>query len=666
MEVQAVALGGGLDIVSAPLMAKPGHARMAVNYEAAIGGGYEGVGGIERFSGQPSPSEAEFVYLQCTATHTAAIADTITGLTSGATGVCYFVEGALLAMTKITGTFQEGEVLRVAGVPVGTVLTLEPDITGFRDNELTAMAAAVYRADIGPVPGLSRIRGLAVLGTTVYAWRDNVAVTAMVLFKSSPTGWQEVPLHHSVGFTAGSVEPIVGATIVKGAVSAVVKRVVTESGDWLAGTAAGRLIVATPSGGAFTAGALTSGGTLNLAGASTQIALSVAGRVQTDRYSFTALLDEQRLYGCDGKNVEFELYDDVLVPVVTGMGAVRATAVKCHKGHLFYAYRGSLQHSGIGDPHKWNVIFGAAELGTGDEITNLISVGGSESSAALMILCKNSVWVLYGNSAADWNLVNLSRIQGARPYSAHDIGGVVALDQPGFVRYPATQSFGNFVWDTVSMKIEPIARGQVPQCSVWIANLSKLRVFFGDGTTVSGNPVGKGQFEWTSLDYGRNIVLAEHAEVDGVPRTFYADDDGWVYEADVGRSFDGDHVERALKLTELNQKSPVTIKRYTRMELEAQAKSACQFQVGGEFDDGQTEIDALTPRDISQNGPGLYYDINNFDQAYYDTPSVARKRFVFEGMGTYATPIFVSRSANELPHTLRAVTIFYTTRRLGR
>ena len=40
-------------------------------------------------------------------------------------------------------------------------------------------------------------------------------------------------------------------------------------------------------------------------------------------------------------------------------------------------------------------------------------------------------------------------------------GGTVALDTPGVVRYPATQSFGNFSWDVVSQAIQPAAKEQI-------------------------------------------------------------------------------------------------------------------------------------------------------------------------------------------------------------
>lgn len=66
--------------------------------------------------------------------------------------------------------------------------------------------------------------------------------------------------------------------------------------------------------------------------------------------------------------------------------------------------------------------------------------------------------------------------------------------------------------------------------------------------------VGKGMFEWSVINYGRNIVLAEHGEIDGVARTFYADNNGWVYEADKGRSLAGDPLPYAIKLLPLTQR----------------------------------------------------------------------------------------------------------------
>ena len=657
-------IAGGMDIVGSPIFSKPGRARIAYNYEWSTGGGLERIAGIEPFDGRPSPSAAVYVYLECSATIAGiSLGDTVDGATSGASGKVVYLSGAYIGLTRVTGSF-ELEDLEVSAVVKATLSNLSPAVDGFLDNTLAKLAADDYQAHITKVPGSGRVRGIAILNSEVYAWRDNAGATAMAIHKATSSGWDEVEMFHQISFTAGSNDYAEGDTLTQGSATSTVKRVVLESGAWGAGTAAGRLIITAPSGGVFSAGAAAGGGVCTLSGASAIIALAPGGRVRTHAYTFTASLADKRLYGCDGVNPEFEFDGVVYVPLNTGMGSIRATAVQCHKLHVFFGYRGSLQHSAIGNPYVWSAVFGAGELGTGDEITNLLSVGGNTDAAALMVLCQNALAVLYGSSSADWRLDPLSRISGAQADSAQDIGGVVALDTPGVMRYPYTRNFGNFAWDTVSMDIQPIAKNQQCACSVYVSGKFKYRMFFTDGSAISGLPVGKGMFEWSVINYGRNIVLAEHGEIDGVARTFYADNNGWVYEADKGRSLAGDPLPYAIKLLPLTQRSPMTEKTYRTMQLEVECLGACTLYTSGEFGNGE---DGQTQQTADQRyGAGLSWDLSNYDQAYWDTGSVAMTTLPLEGVGTRVSISVAGEADNELPHTIYAVTILYTPRRMIR
>ena len=664
VQPDGTAIAGGMDIVGSPIYAKPGRARIAYNYEWSTGGGLERIAGIEPFDGRPSPSAAVYVYLECSATIAGiSLGDTVDGATSGASGKVVYLSGAYIGLTRVTGSF-ELEDLEVSAVVKATLSNLSPAVDGFLDNTLAKLAADDYQADITKVPGSGRVRGVAILNSEVYAWRDNAGATAMAIHKATSSGWDEVEMFHQISFTAGSTEYEEADTLTQGSATSTVKRVVLESGTWGAGTAAGRLIITAPSGGVFSAGAAAGGGVCTLSGASAIIALAPGGRVRTHAYTFTASLADKRLYGCDGVNPEFEFDGVVYVPLNTGMGSIRATAVQCHKLHVFFGYRGSLQHSAIGNPYVWSAVFGAGELGTGDEITNLLSVGGNTDAAALMVLCQNALAVLYGSSSADWRLDPLSRISGAQADSAQDIGGVVALDTRGVMRYPYTRNFGNFAWDTVSMDIQPIAKNQQCACSVYVSGKFKYRMFFTDGSAISGLPVGKGMFEWSVINYGRNIVLAEHGEIDGVARTFYADNNGWVYEADKGRSLAGDPLPYAIKLLPLTQRSPMTEKTYRTMQLEVECLGACTLYTSGEFGNGE---DGQTQQTADQRyGAGLSWDLSNYDQAYWDTGSVAMTTLPLEGVGTRVSISVAGEADNELPHTIYAVTILYTPRRMIR
>jgi hypothetical protein len=314
----------------------------------------------------------------------------------------------------------------------------------------------------------------------------------------------------------------------------------------------------------------------------------------------------------------------------------------------------------------WSAVFGASELGTGDEITNLLSVGGATAAAAMFVTCRNALFVLYGSSSADWDLQPLSRVSGAQADSAQDIGGVVAMDAPGVVRYPATQDFGNFAWDTVSMDIQSIAQGRECLCSVFVTGKFKYRIFFDDGTAISGLPVGPRNFAWSVINYGKNIQVAEHGEIANVARTFYGDDEGWVYEADKGRSFAGESIPYAIKLQPLSQRSPMIEKTYKDAQIEMQAQSACAISTSAEF--GNSDADGpegATPDvEVQQYGSGLVFDLSNYDQSYWGTASVSRKMVPAEGDGTNVSLTIAGDADDELPHTLFSVTVFYIARKV--
>lgn len=656
-------VAGGMDVVVSPLLAKPGLARMAYNYEYSPNGGVERVGGFEPFDGHPSPSKATYSYLLCDAIDPGVTyGDTLVGVTSTATGVVCYVSGKYLAVTKVSGVFTT-EVLKKGGSPIGTVTSTSETVDGTLDNQITKAASDLYQADIAKVPGSGQIRGIAVLNDHVYAWRDNNLATAMVIWKATAAGWTAVPLYYELAFTAGTAAYTEGGNVVQGGVSAVVKRVVLESGNWSTNDAAGRLIIEAPTGGNFAAAAIAGGGAATASGIQTQITLLAGGRVRWRAHNFTAAIQTQRLYGCDGVNREFEFGDDILVPLNTGMGAIRAVAVECHKNYVFFAYRGSVQHSAVGFPYQWSALMGAGELGVGDQITCLQSVGGSVSAAALFIACRNSLHVLYGDSTQNWNLQPLSHVSGAQADTVADIGGVVALDSPGVVRYPYTRDFGNFAWDTMSMSIQPIARGRNSPCAVYAPKAFKYRVFFDDGSCISGLPIGVKSFWWSIIDYGVKVVIAEQAEINGEPRVFYGGLDGWVYEADVGRSFAGRPIVSFLKLHPLSQRMPMIEKAYRQTQIEVTAKSATVLQTAAEFyDDAGPSVQI----DLSQPGLGMVWGMTSWGESYWGTGDKARKIVPTEGIGNSIEVIVGSNADNELPHSVYAVAPLYTPRKISR
>lgn len=677
--------GGGLDLITAPLTAKPGYLRFAINYEALFDGGYERVGGYERFDGRPRPSDAIYATsVPAVAYAGVVVGDTINGATSGTTGkviaivAASGVDPAFLVTTLMSGSFTVGENIRVGVVVIGVHSAVDPTVTGPQDNTFSALAAAEYRPAILQIPGSGPTRGVAILNSVVYGWRNNAGGTALAIYKATVGGWVNVPMYYEVSFTAGTATYAEGSTLTKGANSATVKRMVLETGTFAGGTAAGRIICTVPAPGNFTAGAAAGGGVVTLSGPATQITLAPGGRVEGYVYNFLGSAGTKRLYGCDKINREFEFDGDVLVPITTGMGAIRASHVVAHKNQLMYAYEGSSQGSGINSPYQWTPLTGAAELGTGDTITGYQVVGGSEAAAALMIFCQDSLHVLYGSSSGDWKLTKLSEDAGANAYSVQDIGKPMTHDTPGFRSYVPTQSFGNFQWELDSRLIDALAKEQHPVCSVFSKALSRYRCFFADGSSVTATPMRQSSgnpftgpittYQWMPVDLGRNVVVAVSAEIAGVTRTFYGDDNGWVLEADVGRSFDGVAIDYAIKTVSQHQKSPMVVKQYRRAQIEAQGFSAFSLYVGAEFDDSDPDVEPTEVVDFQllQNfGSALIWDGANYDQAVWESGSSSSKRLQLQGQGTSVATLVGGTSAEEMPHQLKSLMWQYTPLRLA-
>ncbi len=673
LKTQYFPLAGGLDSESAQLTLRPGTVIGAVNYESSALEGYERIGGYERFDGRARPSDAVYKCMQALATFTGvAVGDTVTGATSGATARVIAVRtAAQIVVTRVAGAFAVGEALAVAGNAVGVFNGDGSDINGFDDNTFMALAAASYRADIGAVPGSGPLRGIAVLNGVVYAWRDNVAATACAVYKGTPTGWAPVLHYYELAFTGGSgVEPAVGASVTKGAVSALLKRVVVESGTFAAGTAKGRFIVGAPSGGSFTAGAFTAGVTATAGGAELAIAQLPGGRLDSVVYNFSGRAGVQRLYAADGVNRGFEFDGDVLVPIATGMAVDKPVHCVAHKNHLFFSFEGSVQNSAIGEPYRWSAVVGAAEIAAGDLVTGFQVLPSDADGGALMVFAAARTWVLYGSSSADWRFVNFADDVGAQRWSVQNLGRVLVFDTLGVAVVSATQAFGNFVRLPLSARIQTLLKSRQVTASVVNRADNRMRLFFASGDALSITPIptqeGGSTLAFMPIDYGRPVGCTCGAVMGGEHRNFFGSDDGFVYEADRGRSFDGAVIGGYLKLAFNHIKSPMEKKRFRRADLESKNRSACGLQVQGEYSLGDPAIGLTDVADVPQLAGGAYYSVSNYAQSYYSVPVNALSKVRLDGVGTSLCLSFVSRAANELPHTLQSVSIVYTPRRLDR
>jgi hypothetical protein len=668
---------GGLDQTSSAIAIPPGAAITASNYEPGLIGGYRRIDGFERFSGQPSPSAATYQYCQVSLTGTVAVGNTITGLTSGATGVVIVVGSSSLAITKVVGSFTASEFFQVSAVTVGS-MTAIPSTGGYptgTDHVVAMNAAAdVYRADIAAPTGSGQVRGLGLLRGILYCFIDNAGGTAGLIYKQTTSGWSPITLYKTISYTGGSAAIADGTTITQltSGATAVVKRQVLETGTFAGSSATGRLIITSVTG-TFDATHAIQVSAATVATASslaTQITIAAGGRYETVQYNFSGSTDTIRMYGCDGVNHAFEFDGDVYIPINTGMAVDAPVHLAAHKKMLHLSYFGSLQSSAINFPFQWSVVVGASEIGMGDNITGMATQTGD----VLAIGTRNQSYQLQGSSVASFVLAVISPEIGAIPYTVQNLGPVCFwLDDRGIIRIERTQAYGNFTNATVSLQVQTLIdamRNVVVGSSVYRAR-RQYRLYGSDGTglimTLVDGPNGP-EHHFTSFTYPVNVSCVISGEDStGKDVVYFGATNGMVYQADRGSSFDGGDIEAVLRLAFNHSKSPSVVKTYRKATLEMTAASYSSIRVHPDFSYGDPDVSQHLLQTVGSEGAGGTWDGSSYwESFYYDAKIVQAPDFRFDGSGTNASFVFYSKTDTDLGHLLQGVTVHFTSRRLAR
>lgn len=614
---------GGIDTETPKWDVPQGMLKSSQNYEIGINDGYQDIEGYERFDGRPAPSDASYSILNVTITGEFTVGDIVTQLATAATGVVLAVvttdTPSYLIITKITGVFNDTGDLQVSAVTEGTALSVAIPFsapTSKLSGQYKNLAADEYRDDILAVPGSGSITGLVLLNDIDYAFRNNAGGTATDIYKSTASGWSPVALNYTVSFTTGSWaggEPAEGETLTVGANSALVLRVVTESGSWASGDATGRLIITSGTPASITAASatLSSGATATISVAQAAIALSPNGRYEFHINQFGGEAGVQRIYGADGVNAGFEFDGAVYVPIVTGMINDAPDHVFVHKNHLFFAFGGSAQHSGINTPYIWSPVFGASELATGDTISGFMSEPGAQGGATLGIYNRNTVHMLYGSSTADWQLVRYRDEVGAFAHTLQQIGQTIFQDDRGITNLSTVQDFGNFQHSTLSRSIQALfdQKKTLATASCVNRNKNQYRIFYTDKTafyiTMDGRKI-KGIMP-VHLDHKVTAMYSRENSA-GNEVIKFGSTDGFVYQLDKGTSFDGGSIESLMFFHYMSSKYIRWIKKYVGATIEASGNGYAEFNFGYDLGYGATNI----PQ------PGTETNVAEFSESRWD------------------------------------------------
>lgn len=666
-----IRLNGGLDQVTPTLSLPAGVARRAANFECSITGGYTRIAGYERFDGRPNPSDANYNILVCTFISSVSVGATITGALSAATGKVIFVDATTIVTTKETGTFLNGEIVRVSSTNVATISVVQGvSADGLTDATYRNLAADDYRADITLVPGSGRILGVSFYNGVVYAWRNNSGGTAAVLYKSSTSGWINVPLGKELRFNTGIALFLDGDTVTGASSGAtgVVARVVLQSGTAGAGTAAGRLILSSSTG-TFTSGenlTVSGGVKAKAGGAATQIALAPSGRYETVVANFGGGTANYKIYGADGVNRGFEFDGTTFVPIETGMAVDTPNHIAFHKQHLFLSFGASLQFSGLGYPYQWSPLLGAGELAMNAQVTNLLTLPGDQTSGALAVYTRSDTSVLYGTSSANFSLSTFNTGTGAIAYTAQNMDQAYVLDDRGIVSLGTTLNFGNFLPASLTMNLRPFIQQNRDTAAGSLVNRDKgqYRIFFSNGnalylTVLNGKLLGS-----MPVQFAHAVSCCVEGETPtGNTSQFFGSTNGFVYRLDAGTSFDGDPIPANLNLVFTSTGSPRMLKRYRKASVELTGNSYTEIQFGYDLGYRTNAIDQPLDETYENDLRSGFWDSMIWDNFVWDGTDISPSEIEINGTAENMS-VRISSNSDLFPQfTVNSIIVHYTPRR---
>ena len=548
--------------------------------------------------------------------------------------------------TTLNGEFVVGSVITGAGGAVGTVAAVSY-------HRLWEFGAA----------------GTVVLTEITGTFVDNENL-------SSPT----------LAFDAGTNEikkddVIVGAT---SGITATVKQVTVASGAWDDDDAAGYLAI-TGNTGTWTDGEkiqVSSADRADVNGASqpssrtlaiangTQYAqtLESGGKYEFVTYNFTGNTGGISMYGVNTVGKSFSYDGTTFIKIKTGMSTDTPEHIIAHKNHLCLSFAGgSIQHSSIRQPLQWSPITGAAEIALGEEVSGF----STELKEVMSIFTRNDTYMLYGSSAADWNLTRFHQGSGAIPYTMQKMDQTFFLDDRGITSIFTVQYYGDFQTSVASSQIDPYIQKKKSSAvlSLRVRGKNQYRLFFDDKTGLAMTYMNRKNIGIMPFTMSNQLICCCSGEDSNGFEVLYGGfDDGYVRRIDSGTSFDGVAVDSFIRSSYHSYGSPQVKKRFREIGLEINADTSTTLTVYPTFDYGGT----FSPRSsaaATSYSVSVTADEWNEDDIFNDATGVtvvASERIKISGIGTNMGMIIKNSSTYDKPITLQGAVVDYSTRGIRR
>lgn len=670
-KTQHVALQGTVDLVTPPIAKSPSHAITADNVQPLWGGGFGRIEGYEPVDGGSAPSD--YIYYRVIVDH-AVDPSWVNGTFKIETNAGKTYNGFISAVDVDTNSFRvvsveldgvQGETAIITLPSSGEVrTTLQYLVTfGFGDTAedqakfLAESHDIIFKKITKPV-GDGLLLGVVDLDGQLIAMRDNGGTLAISKANADRT-WTLAPNVYEVTLkgvtTPGAFQD--GVTIDVGGTQALL-----YAASFSADGQTGAMYINTniPSTADIN---ISIGGTVvaKTAGSTTK-AQYTSGHSWTFIYNnFYAGSGTRYAYGTNGHEVVEVRPNGVVIPVPI-KDSRNITAIEIHRNHLFVAFTGGQYgHCAVGEPLNWEVLLGAEQFGTGDEITSLQSMPGGY----LLIGCKNSLHLLAGKTRSDWVASRLSSV-GITAGTLTSTFKPIAHSTNGFIDVSQTQAFGDFIANEIAAN-SLLGEGAFnPNSTKFFAHSHKNKHnqirFYQQGISrhlvIQLLPDGSNRATYFSYPKALEGVW------DTKEHTYLAFDDGHVYrQSDEVCSFAGDDIYWVLRLAYTHAGSPTIVKSWESFELQMSSEGSLNVSFNHSLDYGSAEHALSVSSFKGVFGGGGRWDESFWDSFFWSSPDYVTPNVYLNGHSKNISILLSGRSNFEKNFKLDGYTLSYIPRR---
>ena len=403
-----------------------------------------------------------------------------------------------------------------------------------------------------------------------------------------------------------------------------------------------------------------------------------SGRTNAGRYDFTVynFNGTEKLIYSDGVNRASIFDGSSVTDVNTTDAPTDPESVAVFKSHMFFSGRSSIPHeivfSAPFTETSFSAASGAGSIKVDSTVVKLVTFRDS-----LFVFCEEQIYQLQGSSIADFLLKPVTRRIGCVDrFSVQELGGdIVYLAPDGLRTLAGTARINDVELGTVSKQIQDrlllrnISLDRIS--SVVIRNKSQYRIFFAADSDVETSAAGvagvlkqtdQGGIGWEYSDLkGIKPSCCDSGFVSNVETIVHGGHDGYVYQQEVGNTFDGTNITARFSSPDHNMGDAGIRKNMQRIIWNYENEGTVNSKFRIRYDFFSTDSPQPSQYSLLTGGSAAIYGVagSTYGTAVYGSSGSPLVRQSVEG-GGFTVSVRVDDSGGLAPFSLKGYQLEFT------